>query len=748
MSRNAIVVVAGLIVVGCVVAMLPAQDSSRRRTSAYRAAVQEATSSGASAPGESLERLPDPAAESQFAMPPDMAAEGPAPTAPPGIQNPYAAQAAPGEAPAFAPTPDNPTPYQPPEDPTVPQGLPSTDAPAPMQSTEAEASASDAPGPAPTTIQPASPSAVSAPAAAPPVGPPTSSAAIPAGDENLPPIVDRSSAGQIRSVLKRPQTAVIGEAKPPVTTPPSLPRPSASATARRATTPDVPLPSATSTSRSPRAIAAAESGSIRDLSMSARSPALRVDVVGPQGITVGKPADYVVSLVNESDAPALDVQVRLALPAWVAISGCQPTGGEAMMQGDSQGTAQLVWTVPKVAPRANEQLRLQLVTREGDAFELGVDWTCRPAAARAQVVVKEPQLDISLAGPGDMIFGEEKVFTLSVSNPGTGDAERVVVNISTGDGRTQPIEVGNLAPGTKKDVPLQVVANQAGEMGLKATATAEGGLSAEATGKVLVRKAELSLAVEGPPLKFAGTEAVYLVTVTNTGNALADNVSLSLALPTGAKYLSGIDGAAPTAGGPKWKVSSLPPGSERQYEVHVQLHAAGLNRLVVQANAAAAGTASSQAETEVEAVSDLKLVINDPAGPLPTGEQAIYEVQVMNRGSQAAEQVRIVVQFSEGIEPIAFDGCEARIVPGQVLCRPLRALGAGEQVTLRIRAKSQTAGTHQFRVEVTEAAADTRLVSEGTTRFFSETGRLAPAASTAKRPTLLPSPAAPGTIQR
>jgi hypothetical protein len=501
-----------------------------------------------------------------------------------------------------------------------------------------------------------------------------------------------------------------------------------------------------SSSRTPSATTPA-GRSIHDISISGRTPSLRVEVVGPQGITVNKPAVYVVNLVNESDSQADDVQVRVALPAWVSVSNSQPSDGEAMMQADVPGTARLLWSIPQVAGRAREQLQLQLVTREGEGFELGVDWTCRPAAARASIVVKQPQLDLSLTGPGDMIFGEEKVFTLSVSNPGTGDAEQVVVNLTTGDGRTQPIEVGNLPAGQKKEIPLEVVANQAGEMELKAVASGEGGLTAETAGRILVRKAELELAVEGPPVKYAGTEAAYLVTVTNKGNALAENVNLSIALPSAAKYLGGIDGAATTASGElKWKISSLPQGAERQYEVRVHLQAAGLNRLIVQANAAAAGTASQQAETDVQAVSNLKLAINDPAGPLPTSEHAVYEVQVTNRGSEAARQVKIVVQFSEGIEPVAFEGCEARIVPGQVLCKPLTALGAGEQVTLRIKARPQAAGTHQFRVEVTAADDDTRLVSEGTTRFFSETGRMGAAANTARKQGLIPAPA--GTIQR
>ena len=47
-------------------------------------------------------------------------------------------------------------------------------------------------------------------------------------------------------------------------------------------------------------------------------------------------------------------------------------------------------------------------------------------------------------------------------------------------------------------------------------------LSAEAVGKVIVRKAELAVIVEGPELKFAGTDAAYSVVIQNTGNAAAD----------------------------------------------------------------------------------------------------------------------------------------------------------------------------------------------------------------------------------
>src|SRR5262249_30625464 len=155
-------------------------------------------------------------------------------------------------------------------------------------------------------------------------------------------------------------------------------------------------------------------------------------------------------------------------------------------------------------------------------------WTAKPAATRAAIIVKQPQLAMALAGPADMTFGEEKTFTLTVSNPGTGDAERVMVSVASGNSPPQQFDAGMIPAGHKKEVPLAVVASQAGSIDLLISAAAEGGLDARTSHKITVRKAEVNVAIEGPPLKYAGTEAIYLVAVTNSGTATADNVNLSL----------------------------------------------------------------------------------------------------------------------------------------------------------------------------------------------------------------------------
>ena len=497
-----------------------------------------------------------------------------------------------------------------------------------------------------------------------------------------------------------------------------------------------PPPGATSARRSNRAPPsthgpsgpAAAPSRVSDLQVTTRMPALRIELVGPGSIQVGKAAKYTIYANNEGDVAAQDVAVRLPLPGTVNLTKGESTSGEAEVQAGADGGLALIWTIPSLPARAHETLQMQLVPGDGEGFDLELSWTCRPASSSARVVVKQPQLHLSLAGPGDMLFGEEKVFTLQVSNPGTGDATGVQVSLSSGGSKPQQVEVGTVSAGQQVEIPIQVVANQAGDLELKAVAKADGDLTADAAGKVLVRSAQLAVAVEGPQLKFAGAEATYVIVVSNRGNAAADATSIAVQLPEDARYVGGVDGAATGKGSVKWNLGAVPPGAEKSYEIRCQLLAEGPNKLIARAEAKHGIAGEAEAVTAVEAVAELKLAVNDPAGPSPVGGDVVYEIQVMNRGTRAAKQVKVLMQFGQGIEPSGLIGGKGKIVPGQVLFEPMSSLDAGEQVTVKVKAKAEKAGTHQFRVEVTSGEDGTRLVSEGTSRFFADS-RVAPAAA-------------------
>jgi hypothetical protein len=216
-------------------------------------------------------------------------------------------------------------------------------------------------------------------------------------------------------------------------------------------------------------------------------------------------------------------------------------------------------------------------------------------------------------------------------------------------------------------------------------------------------------------------------------------VVLQLNLPSGIKDAVGIDKKPVTNNQPRWQLGDLTPGAERVYTIQGALTVAGENRLVAQVQDHDGMTASDTAVTVVEAIADLKLIVNDPKGPVPAGKDVVYEVQVLNRGSKEAKNIELVAQFSDGIEPTSAKGHRSKIVPGQVIFDPIATLPAGSQITLQITAKAARAGNLRFRAELNCGNPETKLVSEENTRFFgaAEAGGsgLQPAERSAGEPT-------------
>ena len=537
------------------------------------------------------------------------------------------------------------------------------------------------------------------------------------------------------SVLKRD-----AEVDDPADGPAAAPPASSSASSRRTSRPASPPRSAAGPLTAPSRAS--------ELHVASRMPALRVELVGPNAIQTDKAAKFAIYASNEGDVPALDVIVQLPLPASVNLTKGESTAGEAEVKPDADGSLSLVWAIPSLPPRGHETLQMHLVPSDGESFDLNLSWSCQPAAASARVIVKEPQLALSLSGPADMLLGEEKPFKLLVSNPGTGDAAGVEVLVSIGGSKPQKVEVGVVPAGQQAEVPVQVAGNEPGELEIRASAQAEGELAADAAGKVLVRSGHLAVAVEGPQLQFAGAEATYVVVVANRGDAPADATALSMQLPAEARYVGGVEGAAAGKSLVKWNAGVIPPGGEKSYEIRCQLLSEGANRFVAKAEGHHAIGGEAETTTEVEAVAELKLAVTDPSGPASVGSEVVYEVQVSNRGTRAASQVKVLMQFGPGIEPTGVVGGKGKIVPGQVIFEPISRLEAGEQVVVKVKAKGEKTGTHQHRVEVTAGEDGTRLVSEGTSRFFTERGAPAPATQAAARTAARPQMPVPAKGKR
>lgn len=469
----------------------------------------------------------------------------------------------------------------------------------------------------------------------------------------------------------------------------------------------------------------------------AQSPVLSVEATGPRKIMIGKEALFVVKIRN-SGAAANNVIVTVNVPANTDVASANASTGTAEAPTAGERVEPLQWKISRLEAKSEETLNLKLVPRKSTPMDLTFNWTYTPEASQTLVEVQEPKLAMTISGPDEVLYGQSKIYKLTVSNPGNGDTENVMVGLmpigrsSEGAGNHR---LGTLKAGENKSIDIELAARQAGAITIKAQAFADGGLRTEAAQQVLVRRANLTVEVEAPKVKYAGTTATYRAKLVNAGNAPAENVQFSAMLPPEAKFISASNNGRLEAqqGKVNWNIGSLQPGVERVLEMQCALSAAGENRTQFVAMADEDLSAAATSSTRVEALADLKLEVRDPQGPIAVGEDTVYEVHIRNRGTKAAGQVEVTVFFSEGLEAASVEGGAHEIAPGQVTFKPLAAVPAGETTVLRIHARAEKAGNHIFRAEVICKSLNTKLAAEEATRFYGD-DRAGESATTTSEP--------------
>ncbi|MDA1178236.1 MAG: hypothetical protein O2931_05495, partial [Planctomycetota bacterium] len=459
--------------------------------------------------------------------------------------------------------------------------------------------------------------------------------------------------------------------------------------------------------------------------ISSEIPALSFSTHGPRTIVVGKPARYLVRMLNSSGVTADNMDVKVQLPAWADVLKSHVTSGAAHQEPTEDDKSVIRWQLERIEARHSETLEITLVPRSSQAFELGVGWSFAPTRGITQIQVQEPRLDLSVLGQREVLFGDKKVYTLTVSNPGTGDAENVTLQLLpiVATDRTGAVrKLGTLKPGGREIIELELTARQAGALEVKAIAAADGDLSVTASQEVMVRRANLEVTLEGPATKYAGTPTRYTIHVENNGDATAMDVVAVVRIPGGSRDVTASRGGQwdEAQGMVHWKIGPMQAGEAKELSVQCDLLNAGENRFEARANGAGDLAATQSLVTTVEALADLKLFVNDPKGVVPVGADAVYEVRIINRGTRAAEDIQLVGYFSEGIEPTSIEGWRGQIEDGQVVLQPIRRLQAGQEMVVKITARATREANHVFRAELDCADPETRLATEEWTRYFGE----------------------------
>ncbi len=441
-------------------------------------------------------------------------------------------------------------------------------------------------------------------------------------------------------------------------------------------------------------------------------PQLRVRTVGPDTLIVGKSARYEITLNNKSNFDARDVQVRCSIPAWVKLDRYDSSIG--LVATESQD---LRWSVEHVPARGEQKLTLDLTPTAGKGFELHVDIAVQPAKTRKQITIQEPILSVDVSGPDSVVYNQTGQWQVLIENPGTGDANDVVLDIHSGSRHLESEYLGTIPAGGKRTATLELASKSVGKHSIRTSVKGSLGLNDEHKSDFICRRGELSINVTGSDIEYAGAFTDYQVTVANQGNAVAKNVLVSLELPPGVQYESGLLAPVLTEGSVSWVANELPVGESQDYRVRLKIARGGIHKIVATASNTDDLSAKSAVETQAMISADLRLRVVDPVGPQALGTTCEYGIEVVNQGTDTAREIEIIAVCAPELEAVDVEG-NAHIKGGHIYFKPLADLAADHKVSYTVRARATKPGTHTFRVIVKSYHPNMRLATEESTQFF------------------------------
>ncbi len=452
-----------------------------------------------------------------------------------------------------------------------------------------------------------------------------------------------------------------------------------------------------------------------------QAPALTVEKIAPDEIQVGKEASFQVRIRNVGQVAAHDLIILDRVPRGTRFVNAVPQASEAP-------DGQLMWQLGSLAPDAESIVTMHVLPiAEG---EIGsVAQVLFQTHASVRTICTRPELKVTHSGPQKVLIGESVVLDITVSNPGSGAATGVVLEENIPEGFSHPAgreleyEVGVLKPGESRRLQLTLKAAAPGIVENTVYLRGDGNLVAEDTITVEVVAPSLQVSLTGPRLRYLEREAIYDVNVANPGTATARDIELVTYLPKGMRFVDADHKGQyePQNHAVYWSLEELPPQQSGVAKLTLLPMETGQQRLNVEGRAGMGLKDASEKLVQVDGLAELQFSIHDEADPIEEGSETTYVIQLNNRGSSAATDIRMKIGLPPEMRPVGGEGPTQVSIEGpQVNVDPLARLGPGEQTQYKIRVRGLTAGTHRFQVQLISKETSVPVTKEEVTRVYAD----------------------------
>ncbi len=450
-------------------------------------------------------------------------------------------------------------------------------------------------------------------------------------------------------------------------------------------------------------------------------PSISVEKLAPDDMQVGKPAAFKTVIRNAGRATAKNVVVTDRVPQGTQLIDVTP-------QPDQGADGSLVWKFAALEP--NEEVVISLEVMPQIEGEIGNQALVTfQAQASARTICTKPELLVEHTTDPQVLIGDDVVFNITISNPGSGDATGIVLEEDVPPGLTHvagselEYEIGTLRPGESRRLELVLKASEAGTISNKLRVRGDGSLLAEHMTQLEVIAPKLQVGMVGPQRRYLDRQGTYQVSFSNTGTAIAKNVELATYMPKGLKFVStgGKGQYDARAHAVYWSLDQLAPGQQGTVDLVAMPIATGEQKLQTEGTADLGLAAKYEHTTQVDAITAVVFTVKDTQDPIEVGSETTYEIFVANHGTKTGTNVQLVAILPEELTPISGEGTSRVAIQGQqMVMEPIERMGPGDEASYKIKVKGRLAGDHVIDVRLVCDELPVPVTKQESTKVYSD----------------------------
>ena len=293
----------------------------------------------------------------------------------------------------------------------------------------------------------------------------------------------------------------------------------------------------------------------------------------PRDASINQEIPATVVVTNTGKVESGDGEVRLPIPSGMSVVRSEPK------PFSDPNTGELVWRLAGLGAGRQQTMQVTFKPVRTGPFSVTARAATRDnltAENEVQLQVDQAQLQLALDGPKTGLVGEPLDVPITLKNPGSGPATKVVLEVRLADGLEVPLgntfekkylknSISALEGGETRKIPFRVIARAEGEMQFMVFATAEGGLKAQQVWSILIQEPKAVVQRTGPARVSMNRDGSWAINVKNLNTVPLKNAVLRERLPVELTFRNVSDGGQynPQAGEIVWNFGTLEPGAER-----------------------------------------------------------------------------------------------------------------------------------------------------------------------------------------